>query len=441
MSGQIIEDDDSENPSPVVGPSKPRILKVLGPGLITGASDDDPSGIATYAQAGAAFGYGLSWVLLYSYPLMVAVQMISARIGRVTGHGIAGVLRLHAPPWLLQGTVVLLLLANTFNLGADLSGMGDAAALLLPELPRWTAVLFFGTLCLSMQLVLVYTRYVAVLKWLTAALLFYFGALAVTRIDWVQFGLDTLWPKIGGGHDVWTTLVALLGTTISPYLFFWQSAEEVEDLHAHPRRHDLLGSPEQADRALHRIELDTIAGMAFSNGVALAVLGTAAGAFHANGMLDIGTSAQAADALRPIAGRFASLVFTLGVIGVGLLAVPVLAGSAAYAIGEARQWPVGFSREVQEARAFYLVVVLATLVGMAISLTPSIDPLRALFWSAVVNGVVAVPVMVAMMRVACRTDVMGPFAVSGLLRILGWMATSVMALTTCAMFATTIWTG
>ncbi|WP_062011184.1 NRAMP family divalent metal transporter [Aureimonas sp. AU4] len=428
--------DKDQTGSPVIGTSRPRLLSVLGPGLITGASDDDPSGIATYAQAGAAFGYGLAWLLFYSYPLMVAVQMISARIGRVTGHGIAGVLRLHAPNWLLQTTVLLLLVANTVNLGADLGGMGDATTLLLPGIPRWLPVVFLGFLCVGMQLLLSYTRYVAVLKWLTAALLLYFAALAMTEVDWITFLSDTMLPGNLSGREAWTTVVAVLGTTISPYLFFWQSAEEAEDLHVDPRRHELITAPEQAPAALHRIEVDTLAGMGFSNVVALAILGTAAAAFHRNGIADIATSAQAAEALRPIAGHFASLFFAMGVIGVGLMAVPVLAGSAAYAIGEARQWPVGYSRCMQEARAFYVVVALSTLIGMAISLTPSIDPIRALFWSAVLNGVVSVPVMVVMMRAASDRAIMGSFAVRGLLRALGWVATVVMALAAMGMVLT-----
>ncbi|ACL60975.1 NRAMP family divalent metal transporter [Methylobacterium nodulans] len=433
-----VQDDDPEETSPVVGPSKPRLLQVLGPGLITGASDDDPSGIATYAQAGAAFGYRLGWTLLYTYPLMAAVQMVSARIGRTTGHGIAGVLQRHAPNGLLQVTVVLLLVANTANLGADLGAMADATTLLLPGSPRWLLVLLFAGICVLMQMLLAYTRYVAVLKWLTLALFAYFAALATTQVDWAAFAHGVLMPRIGLGQEELTTVVAVFGTTISPYLFFWQSSEEAEDLRVHPRRRDLVHAPEQSAVALHRIEVDTLTGMAVSNLVALAILGTGAAALHAHGATDIRTSAEAAAALRPVAGRFAEAVFALGVVGVGLLAVPVLAGSSAYAVGEARRWPVGYSRRVQEAKAFYSVVGLATLVGMLISLTPSLDPVRALFWSAVLNGVVAVPVMAVMMRIAARPDVMGSFAIRGWLKALGWIATAVMALAVIGM-AVTSW--
>ena len=346
-----VEDSDPEGLDPVVGPSKPRLLQVLGPGLITGASDDDPSGIATYSQAGAQFGYGLTWTMLFSYPLMAAVQMISARIGRTTGHGIAGVLRLHYPGWLLQSVVALLLVANTINLGADLGAMADAVYLLLPG-PRWLYILLFAGVCLYMQVFLQYTRYVAVLKWLTLALFAYFAALVTTHVDWGQLLRGLLVPKLTWSPDDLTTIVAVFGTTISPYLFFWQSAEEVEDLHVHPRRKDLVDAPEQGTAALHRIEVDTLVGMALSNIVALAIMITTAATLNGNGVVDIQTSTQAAEALRPIAGRFAFVVFTLGIVGTGLLAVPVLAGSAAYALGEARRWPIGFSRRMQEAKAF-----------------------------------------------------------------------------------------
>jgi len=429
-----VEDSDPEGLDPVVGPSKPRLLQVLGPGLITGASDDDPSGIATYSQAGAQFGYGLTWTMLFSYPLMAAVQIISARIGRTTGHGIAGVLRLHYPSWLLQSVVVLLLVANTINLGADLGAMADAVYLLLPG-PRWLYILLFAGVCLYMQVFLQYTRYVAVLKWLTLALFAYFAALVTTHVNWGQLLRGLLVPKLTWSPDDLTTIVAVFGTTISPYLFFWQSAEEVEDMHVHPRRIDLVDAPEQGTAALHRIEVDTLVGMAFSNIVALAIMMTTAATLNGNGVVDIQTSAQAAEALRPIAGRFAFVVFTLGIVGTGLLAVPVLAGSAAYALGEARRWPIGFSRRMQEARAFYATVALATVVGMIINFT-AINPIKALYWSAVINGIVSVPVMVTMMLMASRPDIMGRFAVVGWLKGLGWAATVVMALAVLAMLGT-----
>ncbi|SFT22840.1 divalent metal cation transporter [Methylobacterium sp. yr668] len=428
------EADDPEVARTAVGPSKPRLLPVLGPGLITGASDDDPSGIATYGQAGAQLGYGLCWTMIYTLPLMAAVQMVSARIGRTTGHGIAGVLREHYPDSLLQAVVFLLLTANVLNLGADLGAMADALDLLLPG-PRWLYVVLFAAVCAFMQLVLQYTRYVAVLKWLTLSLFAYLGVVIFARVSWWDLGLALAVPRVDFSGTGLTTLVALFGTTISPYLFFWQAAEEAEDLNAFPRRRDLLHAPEQGGAALRRIGVDTLVGMAFSNLVALAIMVTTAAVLHPRGIIDIQTSAQAAEALRPLAGPLSATVFALGIVGTGLLAVPVLAGSAAYTVGEARRWPVGFGRRILEARAFYGTVALATLVGMVISLG-AVDPIRALYWSAVVNGIIAAPVMAVMMLAASRSDIMGAFAVRGPLRLLGWIATACMLLAVLAMFGT-----
>jgi NRAMP (natural resistance-associated macrophage protein)-like metal ion transporter len=434
MAATPPDDDDEENPSPVVGPSRPRLLKILGPGLITGASDDDPSGIATYSQTGAQFGYGFGWTMLLSYPLMVAIQIVSAEIGRVTGHGIAGVLRLHYPRWLLTGVVLLLLVANTINLGADLGAMADATTLLAPG-PRWAWVLIYTVVCVSMQLFLVYTRYVAVLKWLTVALLAYIVSAAVVHVNWGQALLHLAVPSVGWTPDGLQMMVAIFGTTISPYCFFWQSAEEVEDINIHPRRIALIRAPRQGRAALRRIELDTFVGMAFSNIVAVAIMTTTAATLNAHGIRNIATSAQAALALRPLAGRFAATLFTLGVLGTGLLAVPVLAGSAAYAIGEARHWPTGLGRRPKEAQAFYVTLVLAMLVGMIINFTP-IDPIRALVWSAVINGLVAVPLMAVMMLIVSRRDIMGTFVARGWLRLFGWLGTLVMAAVAVGMLAT-----
>ena len=431
---QAARDDDAEaEPAAVVGPSKPRLLRVLGPGLITGASDDDPSGIATYSQVGAQFGYALGWTLLFSYPLMVAIQIISARIGRTTGRGIAGVLRQHYSPWLLHGTVTLLLLANTINLGADLGAMADAMGLLLP-LPRAVSIMLFAGACIYMQVFLQYTRYVALLKWLALALFAYLAALMTVHLDWRALASGLTTPKFSARADYLTAIVAIFGTTISPYLFFWQSAEEVEDMRVDPRRTELLRAPDQGDAALRRIELDTFVGMAFSNIVALAILVTTAATLHASNVTDVQTSAQAAEALRSIAGNFSFAVFALGIIGTGLLAVPVLAGSGAYALGEALRWPRGFSRRWRDAKAFYATVILATLVGMAMNFA-GVNPIKALFWSAVLNGIVAVPVMVTMMRMAARPDIMGRFAIGGWLYGVGWAATLVMGLTVLGLCA------
>ncbi len=429
-----VDAEHDNAPSPVVGASKPRLLDVLGPGLITGASDDDPSGIATYSQAGAQFGFGLCWTMLFSYPLMTAVQMISAQMGRTTGRGIAGILRQHAPTWLLSSIVVLLVVANSINIGADLGAMADATGLVTGG-PRFLYVMLYGTICILLQIFLQYTRYVSVLKWLTLALFAYVVTLFMVHVNWAEAARGIFMPDIQWKRDYLVSIVAVFGTTISPYLFFWQASQEAEDIRTIPKRQILKRAPEQGKRALSRIHLDTLVGMAISNLIALAIMLTTAATLHANHITDIETSSQAAEALRPFAGRYAELIFALGIIGTGLLSVPVLAGSAAYAVGEARKWPTGLSRQPMEARAFYAVILVATLVGMIINFAP-IDPIKALYWSAVINGVVAVPVMTAMMWLSGSSKVMGTFVVTGPVRLLGWLATAVMASAVVAMIVT-----
>ena len=409
---------------PVVGGSKPRLLGVLGPGLITGASDDDPSGIATYSQAGAQLGFTIPWIMLFSYPLMCAMQEISARVGRTTGHGIAGNLRKHYPNWLLQWTVFLLAIANIINLGADLGAMGDVGEMMTGA-PHLLFVLLFAVVCSALQIFMQYTRYVSVLKWLTITLFAYFGTAIMVKIPWGQFAWGFLVPHVTASADFFTIATAVLGTTISPYLFFWQSSQEAEDERIKPHRHPLIEAPQESKHAFQRIRLDTYVGMAFANLVALAIIVTTAATLHVKGVTDIETSQQAAEALRPVAGNFAFLIFSLGIIGTGLLAVPVLAGSTAYAIGEARHWKVGLARKPTEAKAFYAIVAVATLVGMIINFTP-LNPIKALYWAAVLNGIVSVPVMVTMLLMAANPKVMGRFTVTGPLRAIGWVATVVM---------------
>jgi Mn2+/Fe2+ NRAMP family transporter len=411
--------------SPMAGPSKPRWLAALGPGLITGASDDDPSGIATYSQAGAQFGFAIGWTMIFSYPLMAVIQEISGRIGRTTGHGIAGNIRKCYPNWLLQFIVGLLFVANTINIGADLGAMGDAVGLLIGG-PGLLYVALFGVFCGALQILTQYARYASILKWLTLALFAYFGTAMVVKVPWNEVVLGLLVPTFSSDGAFWTMVVAILGTTISPYLFFWQASQEVEDIKAVPEREPLVKNPKQGPDALERIRLDTYVGMAFSNLVALAIIITTAATLHAAGITNIETSSQAAEALRPVAGPFAFTVFTLGIVGTGLLSVPVLAGSAAYALAEARKWPIGLARRPREAKAFYGAIALATMVGAMMSFSP-IDPIRALYWSAVINGVVAVPVMAIMMLIAMNPKIMGKFAISGPLRIVGWSATFIMA--------------
>ncbi len=401
----------------------------LGAGLITGASDDDPSGIATYSQAGAQFGYQLAWTMLLSYPLMVVIQDISARIGRVTGHGIAGNLRQHYPVWVLRPVVWLLFAANTLNIGADLGAMAEGMRLLLPASPGWMWIVLFAVACTVTQIVLSHQVYVAVLKWLTLGLLSYFAVLVVIDVTWSELVRALLIPRWSSGLDFWLMVVAILGTTISPYLFFWQAAQEVEDTKAHPRRMPLRRRPSQAASALSRIRWDTAVGMAFSNLVGLAILVATASTLHGTTIAQVQTAAQAAEALRPLAGGLAFALFALGIIGTGLLSIPVLAGSAAYALAEARRWPVGLSRKPLRAKGFYGAIALAT-VGGAVANVAGINPMKALLGAAVINGIVAVPVMALLVRMATDRRVMQGFVVRGPWLLLAWIATAVMACAT-----------
>ena len=421
---------------PVVEPSKPRLLKLLGPGLVTGASDDDPSGIATYSQAGAQFGYAASWSLVLTYPLMVAIQVISARVGRTTGHGIAGNVCRCYRPWVGYSITVPLLVANVINVDADLGAMGDALKLLIGG-AALIYVIVFGAICIALQVLLAYKRYVAVLKWLALALFSYVATLFVVKVDWQALGESIVLPGFIWDPAYFSIVVAIFGTTISPYLFFWQASQEAEDLKEKPRKEPLIQAPEEAKPAHERIQIDTLFGMAVSNVVGLAIMTTTAATLHPAGITNIQSSVDAAKALEPIAGPFAKIIFAIGIIGTGLLAVPVLAGSAAYAVGEAAKWPVGLSREPREAKAFYLTVSLATLIGVGLNFTP-IDPIRALVWSAVINGVVAVPVMVILMLLASESKIMKQFVIGSGLKVLGWLATGTMAAAVIGMIVSAI---
>jgi NRAMP (natural resistance-associated macrophage protein)-like metal ion transporter len=408
------------------------LLKQLGPGLVTGAADDDPSGIATYSQAGAQFGFGLLWTLVLTYPLMTAVQLVSAHIGRVTGSGLAKNMGDILPRWLVTGLVALLFIANTINIGADLAAMGDAAEMVA----GWGGHIFtvlFAMFSLVLQMFVPYRRYSNFLKWLTLVLLAYVAVLLMVQLDWRAVGKGLIWPAISGKQAI-VTIVAIFGTTISPYLFFWQAAQEVEEVDQENAAEPLVDAPWQARREFRRMRLDTFAGMAVSNLVALAIMIATAATLHASGQTAIATAADAAKALQPIAGKFAFMLFALGIIGTGLLAIPVLAGSAAYAIGESRGWKCGLEYKPWEAIGFYTVIGIATLFGIAIDWSP-LDPIKALFWSAVINGIVAVPIMGAMMAVASRHSAMGKFTARPQLLIFGWAATATMATAAVAMLA------
>ena len=413
---------------------KHTLLQTLGPGLITGASDDDPSGIATYSQVGAQFGYGLLWSMLFSYPLMATIQEISARLGRVTGHGIAGNLRRHYSPVWLWSVTALLLLANIINLGADIGAMGAAVQLLVGG-PALLYLALFAAVSVLLQVFVPYTRYARLLKWLTVSLLAYVATVFVVNVPWGAALKATVLPHLSWGGASIQALVAVLGTTISPYLFFWQSSQEVSDMDTHEFESPLKRAPKQAPEQFHRIRTDTYVGMAFSNLVAYFIILTAAAVLHAHGKTDIQTSAQAAEALRPVAGPFAFVLFAAGIIGTGLLALPVLAGSAGYALGEALRWPVGLERKPYQARGFYAIIALSMLLGLTLVLL-RVDPIKALFYSAIINGVTAAPVMLLIMLITSNTRIMGEFTVKGWLKWLGWLGTTVMGVAAVAMFIT-----
>ena len=410
---------------------KPSWIKRLGPGLVTDAADDDPSGIGTYSQAGAQFGFSLQWTLFVTYPLMTAIRSVSARIGGVTGKGLATNLRQHYPAPLLYITVLLLLLANTINIAADLAAMGAAAKLVLGG-PAQLYVVLLGTCSLMLQVFVPYERYARLLKWLTLSLFSYVAVAFVIPIDWKAVGLSLVVPHITMSRAYVTMVVAVLGTTISPYLFFWQASQEVEEIRARPQRSALLRAPAQAVRQLRRISFDTWLGMAVSNGVAFFIMLTAAATLHAP-LIEVKTSADAANALKPIAGELAFALFSLGIVGTGLLALPVLAGSAAYAAAGSMKWRNSLALQAALAKPFYAVIAVALLGGIALTFA-HFDPIKALYWSAVVNGVTSVPIMVLVMLMAGNRQVMGELAVVGVLRWGGWTATAVMGLAALAMF-------
>lgn len=408
-------------------------LSRLGPGLVTGAADDDPSGIGTHSQVGAQFGYGLSWTFLFSFPLMVAIQEVAAEIGRVTGAGIARNMRRHYPRPLLVLMVSLLLIANIVNLGADLAAMGAAVALLIGG-PIGLYTLLFGVFCIIVEVALSYERYASVLKWATLSLFAYVAVVVVAQVPWGEALTSLVVPRIEWTGAYATAVVAILGTTISPYLFFWQAGQEIEEQKRHKVK-PLCITPKDAGPELKRIRIDTLTGMAFSSIVSLAIVFATAATLHANGIRDIETSAQAAEALRPIAGNFAFALFALGIIGTGLLAVPVLAGSAAYAVTEMFGIAGSLDAKPTKARLFYGTISVTTMLGVSLQYV-GIDPARALYWAAVVNGVLAAPLMVMMMLIVRNPRAMGRLTLGRRATITGWIATGVMAVATIVFFAT-----
>jgi Mn2+/Fe2+ NRAMP family transporter len=404
----------------------------LGPGLITGAADDDPSGIATYSQAGAQFGLHMLWTMVLTYPFMAVFQSICARVGRVTGRGMAANIKLVFPPWVVAFVVALLLVANTLNIAADVTAMGEAAQLVFGG-SRHVFTFGLALVSLLLQVFVPYHRYVRFLKWLTLALLAYVAVAFTVNVPWGEVAHRTILPEFTLDRGAATLIVAVFGTTISPYLFFWQSSEEVEEIQNHNGAHPLTEDPAEAPPELARIGWDTYSGMFYSNGIAFFIILSTAVTLHSAGVKDIETAAQAASALRPLAGDRAFALFALGIVATGLLALPILAGSAAYALSEAFGWKEGLERTFNEARGFYGVIGAAFTAGIALDFS-SVDPIKALFWSAVVNGVIAVPLMFTIMLLATRTSIMGQFTVARGQRWLGWIATAIMAFVSVTMF-------
>jgi len=412
---------------------KEHPLARVGPGLITGVADDDPSGIATYSQAGAQFGLNMLWTMPLTFPLMAAIQSLCARIGRVTGQGLAANIKAAFPPIVLKGVIGLLLVANTLNIAADVAAMGEVAELIV-GVYRHFMTAFFVIATLALQVLVPYHRYVHFLKWLTLSLLAYAAVLFTVHVPWSEVALRTLWPRFKLNGDAAAVIVGVFGTTISPYLFFWQASEEVEDMRAAKGAAPLVRDGGAAAVELRRIGWDTWSGMLYSNVTAYFIILATAVTLHAAGVTDISTAAQAASALRPLAGDFAYILFALGILGVGMIGVPVLAGSAAYALAEAMDWNWGLERKAQDARGFYGVIAFSVLAGLVIQYSP-ISPMKALFWSAVINGVVAVPLMIVILLLVSKKSVMGAFTASRPLVVLGWIATALMGAATALMFA------
>jgi len=411
---------------------KEHPLSRVGPGLITGVADDDPGGIATYSQAGAQFGLNMLWTMPLAFPLMAAIQSMCARIGRVTGKGLAANIKTTFPPIVLQSVVLLLLIANTLNIAADVAAMGEVAEL-ITDFNRhiMTAVFVFGTLIL--QVFVPYHRYVNLLKWLTISLLAYAAVLFTVHVPWLEVIKRTVWPRFTLNAEAAAVIVGIFGTTISPYLFFWQASEEVEDMRSKPDAVSLISNEHLADEELRRIRWDTWSGMLYSDLTAYFIILATGVTLHVSGITDINTAAQAASALRPLAGNFAFLVFAIGILGVGLIGVPVLAGSGAYAFSEAMGWNSSLEFKANDARGFYSIISISVLLGLVIQYSP-ITPMKALFWSAVINGVIAVPLMVVIILLVSKKSVMGKFTASRPIITLGWIAVAVMGAAAIRMF-------
>ncbi|WP_249160856.1 NRAMP family divalent metal transporter [Bradyrhizobium manausense] len=416
--------------------STPMLLRRLGPGLITGAADDDPSGIATYSQAGAQFGYGLLWTIFLTLPFMIAIQLVSAQIGRVTGKGLAANVMQLAPRWIVMGLVALLVIANTFNIAADIAAMAEALSLVIGGLNHEHALIFAAGSTL-LQVFVPYRRYSPVLKFLTLTLFAYVATAFTVKIPWSTALLAAVWPKTNISADYFMMVVAVLGTTISPYLFFWQASQEVEEMNQGKRDKPLRDLPSGGDPEIARIRADTAVGMLLSNSIAFFIILTTASVLNANGVTNINSATEAAEALRPLAGDFTFALFAIGIIGTGLLAIPVLAGSAAYGVAEIFGWRATLEAKPEKAVGFYTIIAAATIIGFGLGFT-GIDSIHMLVWSAVLNGIVAVPIMAMMMLIVSNGTIMGRFRARSWLVALGWLGTALMALAVLALLGSSV---
>lgn len=410
-----------------------RWLKSLGPGLITGAADDDPSGIATYSAAGAAFGFATLWTALLTLPLMTVVQFICNKIGMVSGRGLAGVLRHHYPRTVLYPAVVMLVVANTINVGTDIAAIAAGFNLFLP-IPIGAMIVPIAGVIVALQVWGHYRLIVTIFKWLTVSLFAYILAAFLGHPDWRAALHATVVPHLRFDHDYLTTIVAILGTTISPYLFFWQASQQVEE-EVSAGRTTVAQRRGATDAELQRAKMDTVSGMFFCNIVFYFVIVACAATLHASGHTQINSAAEAAEALRPLAGDAATWLFAVGMIGAGFLAVPVLSGSSAYAIAESFGWKYGLDTKPWQAKQFYAVIVLSTLLGIGIDFL-GINPITALFWTAVINGVLSPPLLVVVMLISNNRKVMGKRVNGRFANAMGWITTAVMFVAAIAMFVT-----
>ncbi len=426
----------TETTRPVSTPSRGMLLRLLGPGLVTGAADDDPSGIATYSQAGAQFGYGLLWTVFLTIPFMIAIQLVSALIGRVTGKGLAANVMEIAPRWLVLTLVFLLVAANTINIAADIAAMAEALSLVIGGLNHEHALIFASASTL-LQVFVPYRRYAPVLKFMTLTLFAYVATAFMVAIPWSTALLATVWPKATISAEYFLMVVAVLGTTISPYLFFWQASQEVEEMNKGRVRRPLRDLIRGGDPELDRIKVDTTVGMFFSNLIAFFIILTTASVLNAHGVTNINSATQAAEALRPLAGDATFALFALGIIGTGLLAIPVLAGSAAYGVSETFGWHATLEAKAPDAVGFYSIIAAATAIGFGLGFT-GIDAIHMLVWSAVLNGIVAVPIMAMMMVIVASPKLMGRFKARSWLVALGWLGTAIMGVAVVALFWSTL---